>query len=129
MARQVSGPGAPSTVRPSLACTALMSSWMFMGHLHRDDTTTRPAAQWIRARPRASTRRASFVPASPARREHLGQLVRGRHLQLVVAAILRRLVGAPAQEHRGVAEAVALEVVVLDLAHALRPQRLPAQVL
>jgi hypothetical protein len=69
------------------------------------------------------------LAALPLGAEHLLQLERGGDFQLVVAAVLRRLVVAPAQEGGGVAEAVALQVVVLDLDHALGPQRLPAQVL
>src|SRR3954469_18069776 len=61
--------------------------------------------------------------------KNLLQLVSGRDFELVVAAIAGRLVGAPAQEDRRVAEAVALHVVVLNLAHALDAQRLPRQVL
>ena len=55
--------------------------------------------------------------------------IRRRDLELVVAAVARPLVGPPAQEDRGVAEAIALQVVVLHLAHPLDPQRLPRQVL
>ena len=54
------------------------------------------------------------------------QLVGRRDLELVVAAVPRRLVGAPAQEGRGVAEAVALHVVVRDLAHALEAAAAPS---
>src|SRR6185312_16131339 len=57
------------------------------------------------------------------------QLERRHHLELVVAAGLGRLVDAPAHEGRGVAEAIALQVVVADFADALGPQRLPRQVL
>src|SRR5688572_20664853 len=64
-----------------------------------------------------------------ARTEHLCQLVRRRDLELVVAALGRTLVGAPAQERGGVAEAIAQQVVVLHLADALDAQRLPRQVL
>src|SRR5690606_11407563 len=49
--------------------------------------------------------------------------------ELVIAARLRRLVGPPAQERRGMTEAVALQMVVFDLADPLWPQRLPSQVL
>ena len=52
-----------------------------------------------------------------------------RDLELVVAAILGSLVRPPAQERRGMPEAIALQVVVLHLAHALDAQRLPRQVL
>src|SRR5207248_11479095 len=57
------------------------------------------------------------------------QLVGGRDLQLIVAAVLGALVRAPAQELRGMPEASSLHVIVGDLADALGPQRLPAQVL
>src|SRR6185369_4182007 len=40
-----------------------------------------------------------------------------------------RLVGAPAQEGRGMAKAVALKVIVFHLAYTLDAQRLPRQVL
>ena len=63
------------------------------------------------------------------RAEDLLELVRRRDLELIVAAVARRLVRPPALEDRRVAEAVALHVVVLDLAHALDPQRLPRQIL
>src|SRR6478735_6712632 len=119
-------------------------------------TTTRPrwpprsAASWARAPrkpPRPGQRRCSSStrpgrwPSGGAASTHaradrqrsaaedLLQLERRRHLQLVVAAVLRRLVVAPAHEGRRVPEAVALQVVVLHLADPLRPQRLPAQVL
>src|SRR5262249_51614922 len=61
--------------------------------------------------------------------EYLLQLVRRRHLELIVAAVFRLPVWPPAQERAGVAEAIALHVVVLDLADALDPQRLPRQIL
>ena len=73
--------------------------------------------------------RVAVRPARAARAEDALELVRRRDLQLVVAAILRPLVGAPAHEVRGVPEARALHVVVGDLADALGPQRLPAQIL
>ena len=70
------------------------------------------------------------VSGSPARgAEDLLELVRSRDLELIVAAVARLLVGAPALEHRGMPEAVALHVVVLHLAHALDAQRLPRQIL
>src|SRR5439155_15121116 len=64
-----------------------------------------------------------------ARAEDALQLVGRSDLELVVAADLRPLVGAPADELRRVPEARALHVVVGDLAHALGPERLPAQIL
>src|SRR5262249_27655179 len=60
--------------------------------------------------------------------EHLLELVRSRDLQLVVAALARRLVGPPAQENRGVPKPVALQVVVLDFADPLDSQRLPRKI-
>src|SRR5439155_4313940 len=67
--------------------------------------------------------------ARVARAEDPLQLVGGGHLELVVAAVARPLVRAPAHELRGVPEAGALHVVVRDLADTLGPERLPAQVL
>src|SRR5207249_9530579 len=60
--------------------------------------------------------------------ENLPQLERGRCLELVVAAIVWRLVGPPAQEMRRMTEAIALQMVVPDFAYAFDPQRLPRQV-
>src|SRR5262249_5268210 len=51
------------------------------------------------------------------------------NFELVVAAILRALIGAPAEELSGMAESRSLHVVVGDLADSLGPQRLPAQIL
>src|SRR5262249_35009553 len=80
--------------------------------------------------PAARARRlvASSGGARP-RREHLVELVGRRHVALVVAAIARRLVGPPSEEGRRVAEPIALQVVVLHLAHALDAERLPREVL
>lgn len=64
-----------------------------------------------------------------SRAEHTLQLVGGSDLQLIVAAVLRALVGTPAHELRGMPEARPLQVVVGDFADADGPQRLPAQVL
>src|SRR6202165_1452456 len=61
--------------------------------------------------------------------EDLLQFVGLGDFQLIVAAVTRLLVGPPAQEHRRVTEAVALEVVVLDLAHALDTHRPPRHIL
>src|SRR5207244_3226755 len=57
------------------------------------------------------------------------QLVGWRDLQLVVTAVVRRLVGPPAHELRGMPEARPLHVIVRDLAHPLGPEGLPAQIL
>src|SRR6187455_1325923 len=61
--------------------------------------------------------------------EDLLQRVRRDDLELVVTACSRRLVGTPADEGRRVTKAIALQVVVLDLADALRAKRLPCEVL
>src|SRR3954447_6221706 len=45
--------------------------------------------------------------------------------KLVHPALLRRLVGPPAQEFGAVAEAAAADMVVADLGDELGPQRLP----
>src|SRR4029450_965254 len=68
------------------------------------------------------------LTARAARPEDLLELVRRRDLELIVAAVVRILVGTPAQEDRGVAKAIALKVVVLHLAHAVDPYRLPRQI-
>src|SRR5262245_12007028 len=62
-------------------------------------------------------------------REDRRQLVRRDHLELRVAALARGLVRTPPPELRGVAEAPALHVVVRDLDHQLRPERLPREIL
>src|SRR5262249_2060798 len=63
------------------------------------------------------------------RAEDLLELVSRRDLELVVAAVAGQPVRTPPQEHRGVAKASALQVVVLHLAHPLDPQRLPRETL
>ena len=63
------------------------------------------------------------------RPEDLLELGGRRDLELVVAAVSGLLVSAPAQEDRGVAETVALQVVVLHLADPLHAQGLPREVL
>src|SRR5688500_5252017 len=80
-----------------------------------------------RASRRVPSRRASSLLR--ARRKNLGQFVSRRDFELVVAALPRRLVRAPAHEHGGMPETIALHVVVLHFANALGPQRLPRQVL
>src|SRR6266571_568302 len=57
------------------------------------------------------------------------QLVSGCDFQLIVAAVLRAFVEAPANEMRSVTKPRALHVIVRDFANALRTQRLPAQIL
>ena len=71
-------------------------------------------------------RRASGSAAG--RREDRAELGRRSDLELVVAAIRGPPVGAPAQEGRRVAKAVALQVVVLHLADALDPKRLTNEI-
>src|SRR5689334_5385009 len=61
--------------------------------------------------------------------EDLRQLERRGLLELVVAAVRRLLVRAPAQERGPVAEAITLEMVIGDLGHTLQAERLPRQVL
>src|SRR5262249_21196545 len=61
--------------------------------------------------------------------EDLLELVSLRDLELAVATVARAPVGPPAEEHGGVPEPVALQVVILDLAHPLDAQRLPREVL
>src|SRR5712691_1876569 len=64
-----------------------------------------------------------------ARTKDALQLVSGRDLELIVAAVLRSFVGTPAHEVRRMPESSALHVVVGDLDDALGPKRFPAQVL
>ena len=96
-----------SSVRPSRASA---SRW-------------RPAIQPLPTRPSAGT------AAVSRRSEDPRELERRRLLELVVAAVGRRLVRSPALEGRPVPEPVALEVVVGDLGDALGAERLPRQVL
>src|SRR5437660_6196579 len=77
-----------------------------------------------------SPRRIGAASTAAARRaEHFLELVRRRDLELVVAAVARRLVRAPTQEDRRVAKPGSLHVVVLDLADALDAKRLPRKIL
>src|SRR5262245_15313844 len=71
---------------------------------------------------------ASATPTSSVLPEDLLQLHRRGHLELRIRAVLRRLVGAPALDVGGVAEAAALHVVVGDLDDALDAQRLPGEI-
>src|SRR5688500_16008022 len=85
-----------------------------------------------RRRPSTPTRRQTIGAGSAivvARPEDLLELVRRRDLQLVVPAVGRPLVGAPAKEDRGVAEPISLHMVVLDLADPLDPERFPREIL
>src|SRR5512134_4003999 len=90
------------------------------GNGERPVTQTPYCAGWVGSRASSLLR---------ARRENPGQLERRRDFELVVAAVLRRLVRPPAQEDGGMAEAVALHMVVFHFADALGPQRFPGQVL
>src|SRR5258705_10660405 len=78
----------------------------------------------------ASARNATWrASRSSDTAKHLLQLVRRGDFKLVVAAVFRLLVGAPAQEDCGVPEAVALHVAGLDLAHARGSKRVPPTLL
>src|SRR5204862_3226951 len=85
------------------------------------------------ADPREPAARAAEAPAPSGAprpgREDLGELVGPRDLELVVATGGGSLVRPPAQERRGVAEAVALQVVVFHLTHPLDAERLPGEIL
>src|SRR5262245_21977055 len=63
------------------------------------------------------------------RAEDLLELVRSRDLELIVPAILGPLVGPPAQKKGGVAETLALQMVVLHFADPFDADRLPRQIL
>src|SRR5207237_5582692 len=76
-----------------------------------------------------SLARVAVAATRIARPEDTLELVGGRDLELVVAAVLRALVRTPAEELGGVAEPRPLHVVVRDLAGPLGAQRLPAQIL
>ena len=67
--------------------------------------------------------------SDPGRRaEHLLELVRGRDLELVVAAVDRPFVGTPTLEDGRVTESRALHVIVFHLADALDAKRLPREI-
>src|SRR5580765_4642619 len=68
----------------------------------------------------------SAIPA--ARAEHLLELVRGRDLELVVAAVDRPLIGTPSLEDGRVTESRALHVIVFHFAHPFDAKRLPRQI-
>ena len=77
-----------------------------------------------RASSRAGAGRAE--PASGSSREDLIELERHRRRDLVEGAVARRLVRPPAPKRRGVAEALALQVVERHLADQLWTQRAPS---
>src|SRR5687768_11975906 len=87
----------------------------------------RRRSRWTPTKIWRMTGKASAIPVRRA--EDLRKLVRSRNLELVVAAVRRRFVGAPALKHRCVAKPIALHVVVFHFAHALDAQRLPREVL
>src|SRR3989442_10412863 len=102
-----------------------VANWTQHASPHGERTRRRgTAGPRLRAMARTGT-----CPARVTRAEDALQLVGRRDLQLLVAAGLRALVGAPAHELRGMPEASPLHVVVRDLADALGPDRLPGQVL
>src|SRR5687768_9277539 len=68
-------------------------------------------------------------PLLPRRAEDLLELVRSRDLELIVAAVRRPFVVAPALKDRGVTESRPLHVVVLHLAHPFDAERLPRKIL
>src|SRR5438128_1207604 len=78
------------------------------------------------ARPAAVLERQASWLAPPG--EDRRQLVRRDDLELVEGAVARLLVGTPPAELRRVTEPAALHVVVGDLDHQLRPQRLPGKI-
>ena len=85
-----------------------------------------PTREW-RAKWRKRKRRASELSAPLAK---IAASSCGAHdLELRVGAVARLLVGAPAPELRGVAEARALHVIVGDLDDELGAQRLPREIL
>src|SRR6185503_19225589 len=67
-----------------------------------------------------------FVPPRP---EDLLELVGRRDFELVIAAVARPLVRAPALKDRRMAKPRPLHMVVLDLTDSLYAQRLPRQIL
>src|SRR5262245_64510681 len=103
--------------------------------VHVDADPDQPAPCPVARRPRrraAGSRLRSLAPpggrAQPlARAEHALELVGRRDLELIVAAIPRPLVRAPAPELRGVAKSGALNVVGGDVHDAVGPERSTAQ--
>src|SRR5207244_673490 len=68
-------------------------------------------------------------PSRPRVTKHpLIELAWGDDFKLVVATVARRLIRPPPQKDGRVAKTPALQVIVLDLADPLNPQRLPRQV-
>src|SRR4051812_30168547 len=87
---------------------------------------TWPTSGPLRLAPLAQGGAASAIPASRAK--HLLELVRGRDLELVVAAVDRPLVGTPSREDGRVPKSRALHVIVFHLAYAFDAKRFPRQI-
>src|SRR5207247_5276490 len=79
--------------------------------------------------PRPRSRAAGTATSLRRPSEDLGELGGRSDLELIVAALRRPFVGTPAHEGGRMPEAGALQVVVLHLADALDPERLPGEVL
>src|SRR5437867_132611 len=107
--------GAPPPGRAS-ASTSSTSPRTCARRRSRSIRTTRP-----------QTRAAGTSLRLPS--EDLGELGGRSDLELVVPAVRRPLVGTPAGEDGRMPEAGALQVVVLHLADALDPKRLPGEIL
>src|SRR5918999_1471300 len=99
-------------------CAGRFDAWPLV---HLDPYPPEPGARAGQAPAGSGTARSG--------REDLIELIGGRDLELVVAAVTRLLVRAPAKESRGVAKAVTLQVVVLDLDDPLDAQRFPREIL
>src|SRR6187399_2305375 len=124
-AMAAAGPPRPRT-RATIGET--MTATMASTNARIASVPTRPvgtSSSGIIAEPRGA---AGGARASAGAEDSCELVGRGR-LQLVVAAVCGRLVRPPAAERRPVTEPVALEVVVGDLDHPFRPQRLPREVL
>src|SRR5262249_14899130 len=95
----------------------------------RTSSTCRPRSvpHTRRSIPRTIRGSGSAKPALGG--EDRRELERRSDVELVVAAVRRPLVRPPADERRGVAEAVPLQVIVLHLADALDAERLPRKIL
>src|SRR4051794_4849692 len=102
---------------PSTSGRIARGSWSVRRARRRSPTRRTP--------PAADRRGGSAGRRRSAGAENRGQLVRRSHLELVVPAVRRWLVGPPAPERRPVPEPVALEVIVGDLGDPLDPERLP----
>src|SRR5262245_29867991 len=95
---------------------------------HGRHTTESRSASPHGSRLRVPLRAMESLPAA-GRVEDLRELVRSGDLQLIVPAVGWLFVRTPALKGGRMPEPVALEMVVLHLADALDPQRLPRQIL